>query len=150
MISAITVACVSLLVCHDNLTSTYKYVTRDDALVGFYKLDEYVVGEFDRYGEFHCIRSHKLDEFRAVISHGPEHRELYLELLIGCDCYELRSDVLVPGTFSDKRLFVPDIDRKMIKWSDYKYSLKAPVIWNLPGKYVVDKEHGKPIDAKKK
>jgi hypothetical protein len=52
------------------------------------------------------------------------------------DVYEFRSRVLIPGTLDDRGKFTPAIGGDIIPFKDYRYSLEARRIWNLPGYFM--------------
>ena len=50
--------------------------------------------------------------------------------------YEFRSGRLIPDSIDEKCNFVPTVGGRIIDFKDYRYSPKAPKIYNLPGKFV--------------
>ena len=50
--------------------------------------------------------------------------------------YEYRSGTLIRGIIDDEGDFIPDVGSTVIDFKDYKYSSRAPRIYNLPGKFV--------------
>ena len=47
-----------------------------------------------------------------------------------------RSGTLIRGIIDDEGDFIPDVGSTVIDFKDYKYSSRAPRIYNLPGKFV--------------
>jgi hypothetical protein len=68
--------------------------------------------------------------------------------LRGKPLYELRSGRLVPGTFDDEGMFVPEIGGKVINFAEYRYTPTAPKIWNLPGHFLTESEAERFLEAK--
>jgi len=50
--------------------------------------------------------------------------------------YEFRSGRLMKGDFDKGGNFIPEVGSKVIDFKDYHYSKTAPVIYNLPGRFV--------------
>jgi hypothetical protein len=50
--------------------------------------------------------------------------------------YEFRSGRLVPGDIDGMGHFIPTVGGRIIDFKDYRYSSKAPKIYNVPGEFV--------------
>jgi hypothetical protein len=110
-------------------------VARDWSL----RRDGYIIaGRLNSRGEFtETFRLVHTAHIGGGVQIGPV---LNFSLVEGTPVYELRSGVLVPGTFDKDGYFVPDVGGKIIKFSEYKYSPDGPKIWNLPGEYMTQTE----------
>jgi len=59
------------------------------------------------------------------------------------EVYEFRSGRLIPGDIDDDGNFIPTIGGRITDFKDYRYTPKAPKIYNLPGKFVKKEKKGK-------
>lgn len=101
----------------------------------------FILGHLDSEGNF--LPSGKLEKYAVGQPFsGPAFRELNSVPTASSSMrvYEFRSGRLIPGVIQKSGNFVPDLDGKIIAFKDYKYSMTAVPIYNLPGTFVKKKE----------
>jgi hypothetical protein len=102
-------------------------------------------GKLDEYGNFVPAPNPTPVEEPMDISQGwpkgffKNYAYLMMSNNPKIEAYEFRSNRLIPGIIHNEE-FAPDIEGKVIAFSDYKYSKVARRIYNLPGKFVPKKQ----------
>ena len=110
----------------------YEFVEDLSREVWIIQGDAMLYGKLDAAGNF--VSDWKQNPFRRAPQSGPSGIVINSPPQKGV--YEFRSGRLVPGDIDDKRNFVPTVGGRIIEFKDYHYGLKAPKIYNLPGKFV--------------
>lgn len=99
------------------------------------KDDGILVGKLDRNGKFtlHVYQKQYYGSGIAfnLLNHGGFEPRVV---------YELQSGMLVPGTVTIERPFVPTPKGVPIRFADYRYHPGSIPIWNLPGRFVLKSE----------
>ena len=110
---------------------TYEFVADYHRVVGIGRPGGTAIGRINKDGKFTFMSWQSHDAISSF--------ELYELLNTGGlaprDVYELRGDVLVPGTITCAGPFVPSPGQAKVAFSEYVYSPSGNPIWNLPGRY---------------
>ena len=128
---------------------TYEYVQDTGLFVGIHRGKFLSIGKLDAAGNF--IPDKRWLNLTGGFSAVPVDRflnassikRLKLETnghivvkIVVEPVYEYRSGTLIRGIIDDEGDFIPDVGSTVIDFKDYKYSSRAPRIYNLPGKFV--------------
>ena len=99
-----------------------------------------LIGKFDPAGNFLDSERQNRNEIWFAGSRAVDLRNCFGTVK---QVYEFRSGVLIPGTILLDGNFVPEVGGNIIRFSDYKYSPDARLIWNLPGWFITKAEAAK-------
>ncbi len=113
----------------------YTYVEDTTQFVGIQRPKAFFIGKLDSAGNF--IPEMWWPGFRVGMPGSMPLHQLINDRRPGkIPVYEYRSGRLVKGELDKEGNFIPDLGSKVIDFKDYRYSKEAPIIYNLPGRFV--------------
>lgn len=120
----------------------YEFVKDTERWVVLIQGDKHSIGKLDGSGNFLPDKRWLRQKPEQMASMVPP------SILINSPgqkgVYEFRSGRLIPGDIDESANFVPTVGGRIIDFKDFRYSPKAPKIYNLPGKFVrKEKKDGK-------
>ena len=110
-------------------TNGYTLVLDTNRLVGVDRPQGVSVGHLDKYGEY----THSFWEKKTLGFSKEVYRVVTPGTVDLVPVYEFRSGVLIPGAMNATGRFVPQVGGTIIRFADFIYTPRSPVIWNLPG-----------------
>jgi hypothetical protein len=112
----------------------YEFVKDTSRWVMLIEGDTQSIGKLDAEGDFVADWAFLQQKRHQRSSVEPDYVILNAPAQKGV--YEFRSGRLIPGDLDDDGNFIPTLGGRIIDFQDYRYSPKAPKIYNLPGKFV--------------